>query len=139
MARAAFQLKRSGMEADGGAGRMSRFTPVRRSHRLRPDVAASTLAKLATRRVLSEAAVGGSGSVRGTVFSSTGGKVSGVTVQVLGGSSSLTNNGGKYTIQDVPAGPQTVIASKAGYADVEQAVDVTAGTSVTLDLTLTPQ
>ena len=63
----------------------------------------------------------------------------GATVQVLGGSSSLTNKGGKYSIQNVSAGPQTVIASKPGFDTVEQDVDVPAGSTVTLDFTLTPQ
>jgi choice-of-anchor B domain-containing protein len=88
---------------------------------------------------LAESPVGGSGTVRGTVYSSSGGKVGGATVQVLGGSSSLTNNGGKYTVQNVSAGVQTVIASKAGFDTVEQQVAVPAGSSVTLDFTLTPQ
>jgi hypothetical protein len=88
---------------------------------------------------LAESPVGGSGTVRGTVFSSAGGKVSGATVQVLGGSSSQTNKGGKYSVQNVSAGLQTVIASKAGFNTVEQEVDVPAGSTVTLDFTLTPQ
>ena len=60
-------------------------------------------------------------------------------MQVLGGSSSLTNKGGKYSIQNVSAGLQTVIASKTGYDTVEQEVDVPAGSTVTIDITLTPQ
>ena len=82
---------------------------------------------------------GAVGSLRGTVYANDGSKLADVTVQVLGGSSSLTNKGGKYTIQGVPAGPQTVIASKAGYTSVEQDVDVPAGSSATVDFTLTPQ
>ena len=89
--------------------------------------------------VLNESPVGGSGTVKGTAYSSAGGKVGGATVQVLGGSSSLTNKGGKYSIQNVSAGPQTVIASKPGFDTVEQDVDVPAGSTVTLDFTLTPQ
>jgi len=88
---------------------------------------------------LSETPGGAVGSVRGTVYASGGSKLADVTVQVLGGSSSLTNKGGKYTIQNVPAGLQTVIASKPGYASVQQDVDVPAGSSVTVDFTLTPQ
>jgi choice-of-anchor B domain-containing protein len=89
--------------------------------------------------VLSETPGGAVGSIRGTVYASDGGKLADVTVQVLGGSSSLTNNGGKYSVQGVPAGLQTVIASKAGYTSVEQDVDVPAGSNVTVDFTLTPQ
>jgi len=88
---------------------------------------------------LDETPAGGSGAIRGTVYSSTGSKLADVNVQVLGGTSSLTNKGGKYTIQGVPAGLQTVIASKAGYNSSQQDVSVPAGSSVTLDFTLTPQ
>jgi hypothetical protein len=88
---------------------------------------------------LDETPAGGSGAIRGTVYSSTGSKLADVNVQVLGGTSSLTNKGGKYTIQGVPAGLQTVIASKAGYNSSQQDVNVPAGSSVTLDFTLTPQ
>jgi uncharacterized membrane protein len=88
---------------------------------------------------LDETPAGGSGAIRGTVYSTTGSKLADVNVQVLGGTSSLTNKGGKYTIQGVPAGLQTVIASKAGYNSSQQDVNVPAGSSVTLDFTLTPQ
>jgi choice-of-anchor B domain-containing protein len=88
---------------------------------------------------LAETPGGAVGAVRGTVYASTGGKIAGVTVEVRGGSSSLTNKGGKYTIQSVPAGLQTVIAWKTGYRTVEQEVSVPPGSSVTLDFTLTPQ
>ena len=88
---------------------------------------------------LTETPTGGSGTVKGTVYSSTGGKLSGVTLQVLGGSSSLTNKGGKYTIQNVSAGLQTVTAIKTGYTSLEQDVNVVAGGSVTLNFTLIPE
>jgi choice-of-anchor B domain-containing protein len=88
---------------------------------------------------LSETPTGGSGTIRGKVKSSAGGNLSGVTLQVLGGSSSLSNGGGKYTIQNVSAGLQTVTASKDGYDDLEQDVNVVAGGSVTLNFTLIPQ
>jgi hypothetical protein len=88
---------------------------------------------------LSETPTGGSGTIKGTVYSSTGGKLSGVTLQVLGGSSSLTNKGGKYTIQNVSAGLQTVTAIKTGYTSLEQDVNVVAGGTVTLNFTLIPE
>ena len=87
---------------------------------------------------LSETPTGGSGSIKGTVYSSAGGKLSGVTLQVPGGTASLTNRGGKYTIQNVPSGLRSVTASKDGYADETQQVSVLAGSSVTLNFTLTP-
>jgi hypothetical protein len=87
---------------------------------------------------LVESPAGGVGAIRGSVYSSSGAKLAGAAVQVTGGSSSLTNNGGKYSIQNVAAGPQTVTASLAGYTPVAQVVNVQAGGSVTLDFTLTP-
>jgi len=88
---------------------------------------------------LSESATGGTGTIKGTVYSGAGGKLSGVTVQVLGGSSSVTNKGGKYSIQNVPAGTQSVTASKPGYLSQQKFVDVSAGGSATLNFTLAPQ
>lgn len=88
---------------------------------------------------LTTTATGGSGAIKGTVSDGTGGKVSDATVQVIGGSSALTNRAGKYSIQNVAAGAQTVIASKPGYLSQQQSVDITAGGSATLDFTLAPE
>ena len=88
---------------------------------------------------LNESTAGGTGSVKGTLYSIAGGKLSGVTLQVFGGSSSLTNKGGKYTIQNVTEGSQSVTASKDGYSSQQKFVDVNAGRSVTLDFTLAPE
>lgn len=87
---------------------------------------------------LNETATGGSGAVKGTVWSSVNGKLRDVTVQVLGGTSSLTNNGGKYNIQNVPAGTQTLIASKDGFMSQQKDVIVTAGVTLTVNFTLVP-
>jgi hypothetical protein len=67
---------------------------------------------------------------------SASGKLSGVTVQVLGGSSATTNKGGKYSIQNVAEGLQTVTASKSGYVDSEDTVMITAGSTATLNFSL---
>ena len=88
---------------------------------------------------LNESATGGAGAIKGTVYSGAGGKLGGVTVQVLGGSSSDTNRGGRYSIQNVPEGLQTVIASKDGYLSQQQAINVIAGSSVTLNFALAPE
>lgn len=82
---------------------------------------------------------GGTGTLRGTVTDNFGSKLGGVLVQVDGGPSATTNNGGKYSIQNVPAGLQTVTASLGGYED-ETVVDVTitAGSTTTQDFSLTP-
>ncbi|NND45968.1 MAG: choice-of-anchor B family protein [Xanthomonadales bacterium] len=88
---------------------------------------------------LSESTSSGFGQVKGTVYAQGGGKLAEVTVQVQGGSSALTNKGGKYTIQNVPDGLQTVTASKSGYLSQQQDVVVTAGSTVTLEFTLAPE
>ena len=84
---------------------------------------------------LNESTAGGTGAVKGTLYSSAGGKLSGVTLQVFGGSSSETTKGGKYTIQTVPEGSQSVTASKVCYSSQQQFVDVNAVRRVTLDFT----
>jgi len=88
---------------------------------------------------LEEVTTNGAGSVKGTVYSGAGGKIAGVTLQVLGGTSSQTNKGGKYTIQNVPAQVQTIVASKSGYLSQQKDVVVVAGSTVTLNFTLAPQ
>ena len=88
---------------------------------------------------LDETTTNGAGAIKGTVFSGSGGKVGGVTLQVVGGTSSQSNKGGKYTIQNVPATTQTVMASKAGYLSQQQDVLVVAGSTVTLNFTLAPE
>ena len=89
--------------------------------------------------VLDETANSGAGTVKGTVYSGTGGKISGVTLQVAGGSSSQTNKGGKYSIQNVPAQLQTIVASKNGFLSQQKDVLVAAGATVTLNFTLSPE
>jgi len=88
--------------------------------------------------VLDKASTGGSGAIKGTVYSGVS-KLSGVTViTVLGGSSSQTNKGGKYSIQNVPAGSQMVEATKDGYLSQPLEVTVVAGGSVNLNFNLAP-
>ena len=81
---------------------------------------------------------GGSGTLKGTVKSISGVKLSGVTVQVDGGPSSTTNKGGKYTIKNVDEGAQSVIASKPGYVDSTVSVTIIAGSTTTQNFDLTP-
>jgi hypothetical protein len=82
---------------------------------------------------------GGTGTLKGTVISSTGAKLSGVLVQVAGGPSATTNKGGKYSIQNVPEGAQNVTASHSNYSDTGPlAVNIVAGSTVTLNITMNP-
>ena len=87
--------------------------------------------------VLNKAPTGGSGAIKGTVTSGVS-KLSDVTVTVVGGSSSQTNKGGKYSIQNVPAGSQMVEATKSGYLSQTLEVMVIAGGNVNLNFNLAP-
>ena len=82
---------------------------------------------------------GGFGTIKGTVTDSTGAKLGGVLVATDTGHSAITNNGGKYTIQNVPEGDRTVTASKQGYIPDSQNVQLFAGQSVTLEFSLASQ
>lgn len=77
------------------------------------------------------------GSITGTVRSSTGAAISGATVSVAGGGSTTTASDGSYTLSDVTAGTYTVTASKTGYDSNSKSVTVVAGQSVTADFSLT--
>ena len=82
---------------------------------------------------------GGTGTLKGTVMNATGLKISGALVQVIGGPGGSTNKGGKYSVQTVPEGPQTVIASHPDYADTTPVeVIITAGATMTLNITFDP-
>jgi hypothetical protein len=81
----------------------------------------------------------GSGTIKGTVYDSAGGKVSGVTIDVSGGSSAVTNNGGKYMVQNVPEGTRQVTASHPDFAPEVELVTVVAGSTITVNFTLTPK
>jgi hypothetical protein len=82
---------------------------------------------------------GGTGTLKGTVRNSSGTGLSGVSVQVLGGPSASTNKRGKYTIRDVGEGLRTITASVSGYSDSTSQVTISAGTTATLDFSLSPQ
>jgi subtilisin family serine protease len=79
------------------------------------------------------------GSVSGTVTSSAGGAVAGATVAVQGSALSTTTNGsGQYTLNNVPQGAQTLAISANGYVSTTQSVSVTAGSTATANVVLTP-
>lgn len=74
------------------------------------------------------AAYAQTGSISGRVLDSQNSGIPGATVVVEG--TSLGNSAsvdGTYTIDDVPAGPQTVVISYVGYNTVRQPVTVVAG------------
>jgi hypothetical protein len=82
---------------------------------------------------------GGTGALKGTVTDSSGTKLGGVLVEVQGGGqSATTNKGGKYTIQNVPEGSRDVIATKTGFSDTPGTVEIIAGSTVTLNISMSP-
>ena len=82
---------------------------------------------------------GGSGTIKGTVRDTSGTKLGDVVVSTDTGPSAITNKGGKYTIQDVPAGSRIVTASRIGYVTQQKAATVTAGSTETVDFALAPE
>ncbi|MFQ5550395.1 MAG: TonB-dependent receptor domain-containing protein [Gemmatimonadales bacterium] len=99
-----------------------------------------TLAIGALLLVPSAASAQGSGSVAGRVTDESGAPVSGITVSVVGtGIVSATNNQGRYSLSRVPAGLQTVLFRRLGFAPLEQIATVAAGETVTLDVTVSTQ
>lgn len=63
--------------------------------------------------------------------------LAGVSVSVVGTAvSAVTGTDGRYTLQRVPAGPQTLLVRQLGFRAAEQPVTVPAGATVTVDLAL---
>ncbi|NOR19836.1 MAG: S8 family serine peptidase [Xanthomonadales bacterium] len=81
---------------------------------------------------------GGTGTLKGTVISSTGAKLSSVTIVVAGGPSGTTNKGGKYTVQNAPEGSQSVTATHSSGEFYSGSVTIVAGATATLNITLSP-
>jgi hypothetical protein len=81
---------------------------------------------------------GGVGTLKGTVLSSDGSILSGVTVQLAGGPSGNTNKRGKYTVRNAPEGVQSVIATHASGESWAGSVTIVAGATVTLNIELNP-
>ena len=80
----------------------------------------------------------GVGEVRGTVSRQDDrSPLQGVTVQLKGtGLQTVSGRQGQYRLTNVPAGRQTLVARWIGFRATEVQVDVAAGSSVTLDLSL---
>ena len=82
---------------------------------------------------------GGSGTLKGTVTNNSGANLPGVLVQVIGGPSATTNKRGKYTIRNVPEGPQSVTASHPDYTVTDpNPVTILVGATVTLNIKFNP-
>jgi hypothetical protein len=66
----------------------------------------------------------GNGTVRGTVFTSSGNVLSDVTVSVAG-KSNVTNSTGKYLLLQIPAGTHILTATRSGYVNNISTINVT--------------
>ncbi len=77
------------------------------------------------------------GRLSGTVTSqSTGNALQGATVTLANGKSTLTDESGRFTFFDVPAGTVSVSAAYSGFNDKSAEVALTAGGSQEVSLTL---
>ena len=82
---------------------------------------------------------GGTGALKGTVTNADGAKLNKAQIQVIGGPGASTNKGGKYTVQNVPEGLQTVIVSHPDHGDSSPVqVTIPAGVTVTLNIIFDP-
>lgn len=83
----------------------------------------------------------GSGTVAGTVTrQSDGSRLAGVSVTVKGAApSAVTGTDGRFVLQRVPEGPQTLLFRWLGYRPQEAAVQVTAGGTQGVDVALEAQ
>jgi iron complex outermembrane receptor protein len=86
-------------------------------------------------------AQGGSGTVNGTVTrKSDGSRLASVSVTVRGAAASaVTGTDGRFVLQRVPEGTQTLLFRWLGYQPQEASVQVTAGGTHTLDIALDAQ
>jgi TonB-linked SusC/RagA family outer membrane protein len=83
-----------------------------------------------------------SGQISGRVIAQdTGGPLASVQIYIEGTTrGALTNQGGTFSLPDVPPGNYTVIAQRIGYTQqTESGVTVEAGTNTSLELAMEPQ
>ncbi len=81
------------------------------------------------------------GTVTGTVTDAdTGQPVAAVQISIVGtGLGGLTNEDGRYLVQNVPDGPRTLRAERVGYATVSVEISVASGQTVVQDFQLSEQ
>ncbi|MBG8554904.1 SusC/RagA family TonB-linked outer membrane protein [Hymenobacter guriensis] len=77
------------------------------------------------------------GSISGRIVDEKSQGIPGVTVLIEGTSlGTSTNSDGQFSIQNVPAGPQTIVASFVGFTTTRRPVTISAGQNATLDVSL---
>jgi PKD domain len=90
-------------------------------------------------QVVISAAVSNTGSISGTVLSSLGGGLSGVTISVAGGGTTTTAAGGSYALSSVPIGSRAVTVSNVPAnctVPAAQTTTVAANTTSTVNFTV---
>ncbi len=92
---------------------------------------------LAVLGVAAAAWAAGTGTIEGTVTDG-GGKVVPGAACAVGGKSATSDGGGRFTLQDVPAGPQTVRCSKGGLGSATARVTVPEGGVAKVSVKLRP-
>ena len=108
-----------------------------RSQSLRTFVALAVTLVVAGGLGVSPATAQAFGTIEGQVTRSDGGPLSSVLVSVAGtGIATSSGIDGRYTLLRVPAGPQTVLFRRLGYAPAESPATVTANARTTVDVTL---
>ncbi len=108
-----------------------------RSQSLRTFVALAATLVVAGGLCASPATAQAFGTIEGQVTQADGGPLSSVLVSVAGtGIATSSGIDGRYTLLRVPAGPQTVLFQRLGYAPAESPVTVTANARTTVDVTL---
>jgi hypothetical protein len=78
------------------------------------------------------------GSVSGMVTSTQGGPVQGVTV-TSSGKSFITKADGRFTLENIPEGTQTISAVRMGFGNYTSTVVVNAGSNTIKNIEITPQ
>ncbi|HET6228740.1 MAG TPA: TonB-dependent receptor [Longimicrobiaceae bacterium] len=76
------------------------------------------------------------GTVAGTVVTSRGEPVAGVTVVAPGGRRAVTDAAGAFRITSVPAGPATLTATRLGFGTARAAVTIEAGSTASAGLVM---
>jgi hypothetical protein len=90
--------------------------------------------------LVSARTVAQTGTVTGTVTSESGQALAAAQVSIVGSSlGTRTGMDGRYTVVNVPVGPQRVRVQFIGHRPLDQAVNVTAGATVTSDFTMRAQ
>jgi outer membrane receptor for ferrienterochelin and colicins len=106
----------------------------------RPSAVAAALMAVGSLVLPSRAAAQATGGVSGTVTRADDGSVlAGVVIRVNGTQITASSNpNGKYVLQRIPIGAQTLVFRWVGYAPKEVAVNITAGGMATVDVKLEP-